>query len=316
MRRKIRLALLPAVILLCLNIHTVLAEECSHGELTPGAEEDTETTGPLITDTTIPQQTGTSTLYIPFFFDISGGNFDGKWHRTDAGGDFHSLKIPAQLFYGLADRTEIYLVVPYEHNWASNVKQPGPGGETSADFGGLGDINLAFKYLLMNETKELPAVSCLFLSAFPTGHHNNLNPRLLGTDQLGDGAFAFTPGFNLYKSVSTMKFYGNFWYTMSTDATVDGKRINPRDVLTVNLAAEYPVSRRWILLGEFVSTWDGGRLIGRKSDEPQTAILSVLPGIEYISGRKWNLAAGVKIDLLGKNIDYGYAPVLAVFYDF
>ena len=278
--------------------------------------ERAATTGPFITDTAIPQATGTAMLYVPLFLEFTAGKFNSEWRRTGAGGDFLSLNAQPQLFYGLADRTEIYLTVPYTHKWARDVDARGAVGETSADYGGLGDISLAFKYLLVDEKKEFPAVSCLFLTGFPTGHHNHLNPRLLGTDMLGSGAFTFTFGLNLYKEAGASNLYGNIWYTMSTDARVNGNLTRPRDTATFNFAAEYPLGRQWIALGELASRWDGGRLIGRKSDQPGQSLLSILPGIEYIAGKTWNFAAGIKIDLLGKNTSYKYTPVLASFYSF
>ncbi len=281
----------------------------------PAVETDA-TTGPLITDTTIPQATGTAMLYVPLFLEVTAGRFNSDWHRTGAGGDFFSLNAQPQVFYGLADRTEIYLTVPYKHNWARDVKARGPGGETSADYGGVGDISLALKYLLVDGRKEFPAVSCLFLTGLPTGHHNHLNSRLLGTDMLGRGAFTFTLGFNFYKEPGESNLYANIWYTLYTDARTNGQLIHPRDTATFNFAAEYPLGKKWIALGEVVSTWDGGRPIGRKSDQPGQALLSILPGIEYIANKRWNFAAGIKIDVTGKNTDYKYTPVLASFYSF
>jgi hypothetical protein len=316
MKRSIWRTACPLFLFLALSISSVFADESAREKAITAAGEEIATTGPLITDTTIPQTTGTALLYVPLFLEFTAGNFKSDWHRTGAGGDFSLLNAQAQLFYGLADRTEIYLAVPYTHKWASDVNKPGSGGETSADYGGLGDVNLAFKYLLVKEKNEFPAVSCLFLTGFSTGHHNRLNPRLLGTDMIGNGAFTFTFGFNLYKLVSSVKLYGNLWYTMSTDAKVNEKPIRPRDTATFNFAAEYPLGKQWIVLGELLSKWDTERLIGRRSGQPGQALMSILPGIEYIASEKWNFAAGVKIDLFGKNTVYKYTPVLASFYSF
>ncbi len=46
---------------------------------------------------------------------------------------------------------EVFVMIPYIHKWASNVNNPGPGGERSASFGGLGDIDLTLKYRLVEE---------------------------------------------------------------------------------------------------------------------------------------------------------------------
>jgi hypothetical protein len=95
------------------------------------------------------------------------------------------------------------------------------GGERSADFGGLGDSNLTLKYLLLDEKSSVPAIAGVFGVTLPTGHHRSLNPSKLGTDQLGGGSYAFTLGFNFFKSVRPTLLYANLYYNMLTDATVE-----------------------------------------------------------------------------------------------
>jgi hypothetical protein len=295
-----------------------------YGAEAPSAEEpqiarqtsSRVTTGPIITDTTIPQPLGTATLFIPTFLSLSGGNFSPGWRRVGAGGDFQTLVTPAQLYYGLAPRTEVYVVVPYLHNWAGNVNQPGPNGQKDANFGGLGDINLTGKYLLLQEQAKFPAVAGIFSTTFPTGHHRHLNPGNLETDQLGQGAYSFTPGLNFFKNAPPFLLYGNLWYTMFTDATVAGVRTHYRDQVTVNLAAEYPLPGPWVFLCEFVSLYDAGRVIGSRSNQPPKAIMSVLPALEFIANDDFYLAAGVLIDLWGKNTPYNYTPNFSIFYNF
>jgi hypothetical protein len=71
-------------------------------------------------------------------------NFSPSWRRISAEGDFKSLDLGLKLTYCLWNNLEVYAVIPYIHNWANNVQEPGPGGERSADFRGLGDISLTF----------------------------------------------------------------------------------------------------------------------------------------------------------------------------
>ena len=274
------------------------------------------TTGPIITDTTIPQALGTATLFIPTFLAFTGGQFSPNWRRANAGGDFQSLSTSAQLFYGVAPRTEIYMVATYLHNWAGNVNRPRPTGQKDADFGGLGDINLTGKYLLVDEQARFPAVSGIFSTTFPTGHYRRLNSGNLGTDQLGQGAFAFTPGINIYKYVKPFLLYGNLWYSMFTDATVAGVKKYYRDQVTVNLAAEYPLRKPFVFLIEFDSTYDAGRLIGPRSNQPSTIIMTLLPALECIVNDDWSFVAGVLIDFSGKNTRYNYAPNFSIFFNF
>jgi hypothetical protein len=276
-------------------------------------EKASVTTGPIITSTTIPQAPGTWGIQGTGFLAVTAGRFSPSWRRVGAGGDFLSLATPLQITYGLAPRTEIYTVIQYQHNWAAQVDHPGPGGERSANFSGLGDISLAYKHLLLEEKPSLPAVSGIFTVNFPAGHHGHLNPRFRGTDQLGRGAYTFTPGINVYKYLAPVLLYGNLWYSMSTDATVAGQRRHYRDQVILNLAAEYPLSQRLVFLLEYVSFYDGGRLLGPRANQPPGALMSLLPALEFIVSDDLSFAGGVVLDLWGKNARYNYTPVLAVF---
>ena len=146
----------------------------------------------------------------------------------------------------------------------------------------------------------------MFATDFPTGHFRNLNPRFLLTDVIGGGTYVFTTGLNLSKCLDPIILYGNFWYSMSSAFTAkyassSGEFI-PANCVTVNLAAEYVITKKWIALLEVTSFWDGGRLIGIKANVPPQALMSVLPGIEYMATDKFSLALGVNVDFAGKNL--------------
>lgn len=140
-------------------------------------------------------------MFFSTFYAFTGGKFSPGWRRLSAGGDFRSLSTSAQLYLGVAPRTEVYVVLPYLLNWAADVNMPAPTGQRRADFGGLGNVSVTGKYLLSKEGTYLPAMAGIFTATFPTAHHRHLNPRFLGTDQLGRGAYGFTPGLNFYKHV-------------------------------------------------------------------------------------------------------------------
>jgi len=104
------------------------------------------------------------------------------------------------------------------------------------------------------------------------------------------------------------------------DEDEDGNPVSvrnyPRDYVTVNLAAEYPLTKKWVALLELTSFWDGGRLIGHKANQPPGALLSVMPGIEYMATEKFSLALGVNVDLMGKNCTAYVTPMLSMVYAF
>lgn len=290
----------------------------------PGAEKNEEkkeecpsTFGPIITDTAVPIEKGKFAIQPTFGLSLTTNNFTQSWRRVNAGGDFQSFSMPWKFTYGLLNNLEVYVVIPYIHNWASNVKEPGPNSERSANFGGLGDIALTFKYRLVEETETLPTVSAYFTPAFPTGHAGHLNPRFLGTDVLGNGSYVFTPGINLSKWVKPFIFYANFWYSMQTaNDNGDNGRQYPRDSVTVNLAAEYPITKKWVACLEMVSYYDGGRLFGHQSNVMPGALISLAPEIEYIATDKFSLSLGVQCDLAGKNNAGNITPLFSMVYAF
>jgi hypothetical protein len=304
----------------------------------PAKDECPSTFGPIVTDTAIPIEKGKFALQPTFGLSFTTNNFSPSWRRISAGGDFKSFGMSWKSTYGLCNNLEVYAVIPYIHNWAGNVREPGPRGERSADFGGLGDISLTFKYRLVEETQVIPTVSAIFTPTFPSGHFRRLNPGRLGMDQLGSGSYSFTTGLNVSKYISPIIVYGNLWYTMGTafssnedrsplvrdengdlvegDAASTRVRNYPRDFVTVNLAAEYPMTKKWVALVELTSTWDAGRLIGHKANLAPTALLSIVPGIEYMATDKFSLALGVQIDLAGKDTTANITPLLSMVYAF
>ncbi|WP_449244924.1 transporter [Desulfobacca acetoxidans] len=282
-----------------------------------GTEDECPTTfGPIITDTAVPIEKGKFAIQPTFSLGFITDSLTQSWRRVSAGGNYSSFGMGWKFTYGLWDNLETFVVATYIHNWASDVNEAGPGGERSADFGGLGDINLTFKYCLVEETETRPTVSALFFTDFPVGHYKHLNPRYLGTDAIGGGAYAFTGGLNLSKYVRPFVLYGNLWYSVSTAFTDDETRVYPRDKVTLNLAGEYPLTKKWVALLELTSYWDTGRMIGHKANTPASCLVSVMPGIEYMATEKFSMALGLNVDLIGKNSETSIIPMLSMVYAF
>lgn len=282
----------------------------------PEEVEIPATFGPLVTDTAIPVEKGQFVIQPTLACSFVNDSFGHDWHRGSAGGNYRTFSMDWKFAYGLMDNMEVFVVVPYAHNWAGGVDEPGPGGEDSANAGGLGDINLTLKYRLVQETACLPTVTALFATDFPTGKFKNLNPHALNTDAIGGGAYVFTPGLNFSKYVSPFIFYANVWYSMQTSYTDDEGTQYPGDSVTVNLAAEYPITQKWAALLELTSYWSSGRLFGEETDVPRESLVSVIPGIEYMATDKFSVAVGLSIDIAGKNTDAAIMPLVSMVYAF
>lgn len=297
-------------------ILTALLAPAGAGAAEPSPNPPT-TAGPIIADTAVPIATGQFALQPFWGLSFPRGNFSRSWRSTSAGGDYASFVTLLRLTYGPVENVELYAAIPAIQNWAGQVNLPAAGNR-AADFGGLGDILLVGKYQLFPETDWRPAITPTINVTFPTGHAAGLNPGRLGTDDLGGGAYTFETGLLLSKWLRPFYLYANLLYGVPTNAPprVAQSEFGPllpavmnRGQISFNLAGEWVLSQRWVALLEFYSTWEVGPLIGRRTGPP-AALLGLLPGLEFILSPRWNLEAGVALDLAGKNSTYNLTPIV------
>ena len=79
------------------------------------------TFGPLVTDTAIPMEKGKFAIQPTFIYSFITDTFTNNWRRTSTGGDFQSFGMDWKLTYGLRENMEVFVVIPYVHNWARDV---------------------------------------------------------------------------------------------------------------------------------------------------------------------------------------------------
>jgi hypothetical protein len=296
-------------------------------ETCPPDQECPATFGPLIADSAVPIAKGKFAIQPTWGLSFVTDTFSSNWHREPAGGDYTSFNQLVKLSYGLWDNLEINVQMnTYEHRWARNVNEPGPQGERSADFGSIGNTLLGFKYQFVQETETVPVVTGYFGTLFPTGHYRHLNPSRLGTDEIGQGGYKFFVGCNLQKYLEPFILYSNVYYRVRTSYWADGQdaggnptqvRVHPRNGVIVNLAAEYPITKKWVALFEVISSWDTGlNVVGTKSTESPGSFLAVSPGLEYMATEKLSFALGVAVDVIGKNNNASVAPLFSLIYAF
>lgn len=285
-------------------------------------EEAPTTCGPLISDVCVPIQEHHASLQILWAYSFVVNNFSPNWRRVSAGGNFSTFQMPVKLTYGPTKNLETYIVVPFVVNYANAVDIPGPKGERSASYAGIGDIITVAKYLILDESNSQPAVALVGGVGWPSGHASRLNPRFLLQDDIGTGSFNFITGINLYKWIKPFLLYSNIWLNSPINLyRLRGievpQNVRNRENVTFNLAAELPLSKRWILLLEMYSNWNwanpGTESLGFQSP---TALLGVLPGIEFFATEKWAFSAGCAFDLLGKYGSQKITPAFTVYYNF
>jgi hypothetical protein len=274
----------------------------------------------MISDTCLPIETGKFAMQAWWALSLYPGIFTQNWRSVSAGGNFHTFFMPVKFVYGPTKNLELYAVVPFVHNWVDNTDFTGPNGETSASFSGIGDITAVAKYNLLPEGDYRPAISAVGGVGFPTGHSSNLNPTKLGMDAVGTGSFNFITGVNLFKYVKPVLLHSQIW--MNTPININKitddptRNVRSREYLTVNLAAELPVAKQWVLLCEVYSNWTWQNLPTVQGYQTPQTVIGVLPGIEFLATDKLALAAGVSLDLWGKNGVQKYTPMVTAFYTF
>ncbi len=282
-------------------------------------EEAPTTCGPIISDTCLPIETGKASLQLLTAYSFYPGIFSPNWRYTSAKGNFGTFIMPVKFTYGPTKNLETYVIVPYIHNFANSLDMSiaGPNGETSANYGGIGDITAVAKYLLLEETDFRPAVTAVGGVGFPTGHAHHLNPALLGQDAIGTGAFTFTTGVNLYKWLKPFLVYSNIWLNTPVNLyTSNSSSVRSREFVTFNLAAEYPISKRWVALVEMYSNWTWINISTPQGYQSPSTLLGVLPAIEFFITEKWACSAGASFDLVGKAGSRKYTPMLTMYYNF
>ncbi|MGO9620428.1 MAG: hypothetical protein ACLPT6_03380, partial [Desulfobaccales bacterium] len=72
-------------------------------------EEAPTTAGPILTDTTIPIDTGHFSLSVLSALSIYPGSFNQNWRTVSARGDFYTYFMPVKLTYGPMKNMEVYL---------------------------------------------------------------------------------------------------------------------------------------------------------------------------------------------------------------
>ena len=290
----------------------------------PPEEEKKEgaptTCGPMISDTCLPIETGKYAMQVWWALSFYQNALTNNWRKVSAGGNFYTFSMPVKFVYGPTKDLETYVVIPFIHNWVNSTDFAGPNGERAASYSGIGDITAVAKYNLLPETDYRPAISAVGGVGFPSGHASRLNPGRLAVDAVGTGSFNFITGVNLFKYLKPFLLHSQIWFNTPVNLykVTDelGRNVRSREYLNVNLAAELPVAKQWVLLFEVYSTWTWQNLNSIQGFQTPQTVLGVLPGIEFLATDKLSMAAGASFDLMGKNGVQKITPMFTVFYTF
>jgi hypothetical protein len=289
------------------------------------SREDAWWTGPMLAASAASLPQGHA-LIEPYLFDvISTGAVDASGARHAAPRD-QELGSLTYMLYGLTDRFTLGMIPRFFYQE--------PAGAPNSSGVGLGDLTLQAAYGLTryHEGSYLPTIAFVIDETLPTGRYDHLSRA---SDGLGAGAYA--TGLSLYSqdyfwmpTGRILRARLDFTYTRSgsvpiADASVYGTasgfsgRAYPGDGYTVDAAAEYSVTRNWVLALDVVYQYNfNTRLAGtfpggaQSADSGSSYSVGFAPAIEYNWSARAGVLLGVRIISLGRNITTTVTPAVAL----
>ena len=272
-------------------------------------------------------------LIEPYLYDVmSDGRFDGSGKRHAAAAE-HDIGSLTYMLYGLTDRVTVGMIPRFGYNE--------PAGAPNSSGIGFGDLTLqaGFGVTRFEDGRRVPAISVVLDETLPTGRYQHLERA---SD--GFGAGAYTTGLSIYSqdylwmpNGRILRVRLDLTYSLSSsvrlhDVSVYGTprgfsgRASPGDVFLADAAAEYSLTRNWVLAFDLVYQHAG--------DTPVRGALPPLPGatggpsflghsgssdavelapaIEYNWNSRIGLLLGVRIIAAGRNTAASVTPAVAV----
>ncbi|HEY0766883.1 MAG TPA: hypothetical protein VGD47_02900 [Steroidobacteraceae bacterium] len=296
------------------------------------SRDDAWWTGPMLAPSgaTLPQG---HMLVEPYLYDVmTDGRFDrhGTRHATSGEHDIGSL---SYLLYGLTDRVTLGMIPRIGFNE--------PAGAPNSSAIGVGDLTVQAGYGLtrFQDGHRMPAISLVLDETLPTGRYEHL-----GRASDGFGAGAYTSGLSIYSqdylwmpNGRILRVRLDLTYALSSsagvhDVSVYGTssgfrgRAYPGDSFTADAAAEYSVTRNWVLALDVVYQHnDSTRVSGTlppsagasggtdfRADSGSGYSLGLAPAIEYNLSSKVGVLVGIRIIAWGRNATASVTPAVAV----
>ncbi len=286
----------------------------------PESREDAWWTGPMLANSaeTLPPS---HWLFEPYLYDVRSPGVDGFGSRT-------------YLNYGLADRFTVGVIPVFGYNRVSG----GPNSNGAQ----LGDWTVQAQYRLheFQEGYWAPTVSLLLQQTFPTGRYDRLGHR--PADGLGSGAYTTTLGIDTQTYLwlpngRLLRLRFNVSASFSTRAGVEGVSVygtdaafrghaRPGDNQFANVAAEYSLTRRWVLALDLTySHTTGTRVGGQEVAAPgdpfppaaplgagPTSNVGIAPAIEYNWSSNLGVLLGVRVIPSTRRTPTSVTPAIAL----
>ena len=286
-------------------------------------------TGPLLAPNASSFPAGHA-LVETYVFDVnSNGQYDRSGrHEPAAGG--HELGSLTYLIYGLTDRVSVGLLPRFFYDE--------PPGAPNSSAPGVGDLGAQLQVGLtsFHEGSWMPATALVLSETFPTGRYDRLsNPAD------GFGAGVYTTALSWYSqdylwlpNGRILRVRLDLTYAVSSSASVVDQsaygtpggfrgRAYPGDSLTADAAAEYSLTRNWVLATDLVWVHNSStRLTGTEpaaggsslldTQSGSSEYLAVAPAVEYNFSPKVGVIVGARIYVAGRNTGSSVTTAAAI----
>lgn len=286
-------------------------------------------TGPLLAPSanTLPRG---HILIEPYLYDvISQGYYDssGTRHRSPHSNGFGSL---TYINYGLEDKFTVGLIPVLGYNQMSH------GLDSSGiDVGDL-TVQAQYRLHLFGEGGWVPTTSFAVQQTLPTGKYDNLGDRT--SAGLGSGAYTtticfFNQTFFWMPNGRILRMRFNVTQAFSRRVDVESASVygtsegfrghaNPGAALFVDFAAEYSVTRRWVIAADatyrhqYNTAVTGYNISDSMTpvslNSPSSQAFGLDPAIEYNLNSRVGVIFGTRIFPAGKNTSNSITPVFAI----
>jgi len=317
---------------LLLSLVAAAEESQASAPVSQQSLDDAWWTGPLLAAGagTLPQG---HALVEPYIYDViryGRYNNDGDERSAARTNSYGSLTF---ILYGVTDRFTAGLIPTFGYNSVN-------GGRDSSGIQ-IGDLSVQGQYRLtqFRPGSPIPTTSLVVQQTLPTGKYDGLGDDV--SDGLGSGANTTTLA--LYSQYYIWMPNGrilrsrfNVSYALSDDVDVEDVSVygtsegfrgtaHPGDVLTINSAWEYSITREWVFAIDLIYQHDESTRVDGIQTDPATGAtqridedfgsawrFGVAPAIEYNFTSRVGIIAGARWFAAGRNTSATITPVAAL----
>ncbi|MBV9725263.1 MAG: transporter [Gammaproteobacteria bacterium] len=296
------------------------------------SRQDAWWTGPMLAPNaaTLPQG---HALIEPYLFDvITTGHFDANGNKHAAARE-HDLGSLSYVLYGVTDDLTAGLIPRFQYNMPADA--PNSSAVQFADL----TLQVGYGLAHFHDGGRTPDISLVLQETLPTGRYDRL-----ARSSDGVGAGAYTTTVNLYlqdylwmPNGRILRARLDVGYAFSSSVSVQdvsvygtpagfSGRAHPGDSFSVDAAAEYSLTRSWVLALDIVyQHGDSTRVTGSApAAPPQVGLapfeqesgssysLGFAPAIEYNWSPRMGALLGVRIIEIGRNTAATITPAIAL----